>query len=251
MHNQIAPRNTHHDGTHTQTTETMTRHVMSSREIAELTGSTHDNVLKTVRQLVKKGVVSSNETPYTHQQNGQTYAEFLLSYRDTMVVVSGYSVELRAKIIDRWQDLEEQAARRSSIPTNLPDALRLAADKAEENERLLGVIQLQAPKVAALQRLASTPGSVCLTDAAKHLGIGPLKLIGWLSSNRWIYRRTSFSNWSAFQPRLSAGLLEHKMVRINNKESEELKVVEQVMVTRRGLVVLAEKIAGLSSVGKV
>jgi len=36
---------------------------MSSREIAELTGSTHDNVLKTVRRLVAEGVVSGNETP--------------------------------------------------------------------------------------------------------------------------------------------------------------------------------------------
>lgn len=79
---------------------------MTSREIAELTGSTHDNVLKTVRGLADKGIVSKNETPYTHPQNGQTYAEFNLSYRDTMVVVSGYSPELRAKIIDRWQELE-------------------------------------------------------------------------------------------------------------------------------------------------
>ncbi|AAZ36004.1 Rha family transcriptional regulator [Pseudomonas savastanoi pv. phaseolicola] len=87
---------------------------MSSREIADLTGSTHDNVLKTVRSLIEKGVVSRNDTPYipyTHPQNGQVYFEFLLSYRDTMVVVSGYSVELRAKIIDRWQDLEQGQGR--------------------------------------------------------------------------------------------------------------------------------------------
>ena len=62
---------------------------MSSREIAELTGSSHDNVLKTVRSLVERGVVSGNETPYVHPQNGQTYVELRLNYRDTMVVVSG------------------------------------------------------------------------------------------------------------------------------------------------------------------
>lgn len=79
---------------------------MSSREIADLTGATHDNVLKTIRGLAAKGLVSGNDTPYVHPQNGQTYFEFKLSYRDTMVVVSGYSAELRAKIIDRWQELE-------------------------------------------------------------------------------------------------------------------------------------------------
>lgn len=46
---------------------------MSSREIAELTGSTHDNVLKTIRSLIDRGVVSGNDTPYVHPQNGQTY----------------------------------------------------------------------------------------------------------------------------------------------------------------------------------
>jgi len=64
-------------------------HTMSSREIADLTGSTHDNVLKTIRGVVGKGVVSANETPYIHPQNGQTYHEFLLGFRDTMVIVSG------------------------------------------------------------------------------------------------------------------------------------------------------------------
>lgn len=82
---------------------------MSSREIAELTGSTHDNVLKTIRKLRDEGVVRGNDTPYVHQQNGQTYTEIRLDFRNSMVVVSGYSAELRARIIDRWQELEVAA----------------------------------------------------------------------------------------------------------------------------------------------
>lgn len=108
---------------------------MSSREIADLTGSTHDNVLKTVRLLIEKGVVSRNDTPYipyTHPQNGQVYFEFLLNYRDTMVVVSGYSVELRATIIDRWQELESQKA--PALPSTYREALvaLLASEDAKE-----------------------------------------------------------------------------------------------------------------------
>ncbi|WP_201770073.1 Rha family transcriptional regulator [Kozakia baliensis] len=79
---------------------------MSSREIAELTGGSHDNVLKTVRGLINRGIVFGNDTPYVHPQNGQVYHEILLDYRNTMVVISGYSPELRAKIIDRWIELE-------------------------------------------------------------------------------------------------------------------------------------------------
>jgi phage antirepressor YoqD-like protein len=86
---------------------------------------------------------------------------------------------------------------------------------------------------------------VCITSAAKQLGVAPLRLFKWLSDNRWIYRRTSHSSWSAFQPRLSSGLLEHKLVKVGT-EREELKVVEQVMVTRRGITTLAEQIQGNS-----
>lgn len=101
---------------------------MSSREIAELTDASHDNVLKTIRALVARGVVSGNETPYTHQQNGQVYSEFLLTYRDTMVVVSGYSVELRAKIIDRWQELEQQVTRPLTAAEQLLASVQLTVD---------------------------------------------------------------------------------------------------------------------------
>lgn len=245
MHNQIARRNTPPDSSGFAINQNMTRQSMSSREIAELTGSTHDNVLKTVRQLVRKGVVSANETPYVHPQNGQTYAEFLLSYRDTMVVVSGYSVELRAKIIDRWQDLEEQAARQFAIPTNLPDALRLAADKAEENERLLGVIQLQAPKVAAIQRLAAACGAICITDAAKQLQIPPSKLFAWLQARRWIFHRGSSKRWTAYQPQITKGYMVHKVTELKpDAETGAERAAFQPLITPKGLAYLAEKNIG-------
>ena len=101
---------------------------MSTREIAELTGSTHDNVLKTVRALVKRGVVFQNETLYTHPQNGQQYPEFLLNYRDSMVVVSGYSPELRAKIIDRWQELETGKAKPAMVKQDTGTSLLEASE---------------------------------------------------------------------------------------------------------------------------
>lgn len=223
----------------------LTSQVMSSREIALLTGSTHDNVLKTVRLLIKKGVVSSNETPYTHPQNGQRYAEFLLNYRDTMVVVSGYSVELRAKIIDRWQELESRVVAQVQIPANFAEALRLAADKAEENQRLQAALAQQAPKVAAINRLAGAGGAICITDAAKQLQLAPSKLFGWLEENRWIYRRPGSTRWVAYQPRITAGLLKHKVTSLKpHPETGEDRAAYSVLVTTKGLAYLAEKNAG-------
>nr|GFB85487.1 hypothetical protein [Tanacetum cinerariifolium] len=182
--------------------------------------------------------------------SGRSLPCFFLDRDLTETLITGYSIPLRHRVIVRLRELEDHFSEAPRVPTTLPEALRLAADQAEENQKLHMVIQQQAPKVEALERLANTQGSLCITDAAKHIGIQPLQVFAWMSKNRWIYRRSSFANWSAFQPRISSGLLEHKLVKVRNNESEELKIVEQVMVTRRGLVVLAEKINGASLDGR-
>ena len=107
---------------------------MSSREIAELVGTTHDSVLKTVRDYSARGVVSGNETPYQHPQNKQTYSEFHLSKRDALVIASGYSVELRARIIDRWQELENQTEKNKILVPDFSNPAEAARAWATQYE---------------------------------------------------------------------------------------------------------------------
>ncbi|MGI4841058.1 MAG: phage antirepressor KilAC domain-containing protein [Janthinobacterium lividum] len=242
MHNQIAPRNTPADSSVSAISQNMTRQTMSSREIADLTGKAHKHVLADIRTMLTDLEIDWAEFSAQYKDGtGRSLPCFNLDRELTDTLLTGYSAKMRLAVVRRWRELEDQA-QQPRLPNNFAEALQVAADQARESQRLHLVIEEQAPKVAALEQLASTRGSICITEAAKHLGMGPLKLFTWMASNRWIYRRTSFANWSAFQPRLTAGLLEHKLVNLKNNETDELKVVEQVMVTRRGLVVLAEKI---------
>ena len=214
---------------------------MSSREIAELTGKQHKNVLRDVNvmleSLEKAGSDLSQAVRYTDER-GRT-SEVRLDRVLTETLLTGYSIPLRHRVVTRLQELEKVSRHSMSLPTNFAEALQLAADQAKQNASLHQVIQQQAPKVQALERLSGTHGSICITTAAKQLGIGPLKLFKWLSDNRWIYRRAAFSAWSAYQPRPTAGLLEHKLVKVGKGAEEDLKVVEQVMVTRKGITHLA------------
>jgi phage antirepressor YoqD-like protein len=245
MNTNVTPGNIPIPATRFAQSQNVSRH-MSSRDIAEVIGSSHDNVLKTIRALVAKGVVSSNDTPYVHPQNGQVYREFLLSHRDTLVVVSGYSVELRARIIDRWQELEAQVGQ-FQIPATYAEALQAAADQAKDNQTLRLVILDQAPKVAAINRLAAAGGAICITDAAKHLQLKPSKLFAWMQQNRWIFRRHASGRWTAYQPRITSGLMVHKVTALKpDSETGADRAAFDPLVTPKGLARLAELNIGAS-----
>jgi anti-repressor protein len=145
---------------------------MSSQEIAATTGSSHDNVLKTIRRLVASGLISGNETLYRHPQNNQVYPEFLLAFRDTMVVVSGYSAELRARIIDRWLELEAKAAAVLPDFKNPAEAARAWAAQYEAREALEHKVAADAPKVAFAEAVRAIDGACHIEKIAKTLGHG-------------------------------------------------------------------------------
>ena len=129
---------------------------MSSREIARLTDSNHSNTLKTIRNLISEGVVFGNETQYKHDQNGQSYPEFHLDYRNTMVVVSGYSAKLRAAIIDRWQELEERSSKPDWLLSLSPEAQIAISDLAKQrDEALKNKAQINDKRTATLMNKAS------------------------------------------------------------------------------------------------
>lgn len=159
---------------------------MSSREIAYTTSSTNDNVLKSIRKLVSEGVVSGNETLYRHEQNGQMYPEFTLNFRDTMVVVSGYSTDLRARIIDRWQQLELSS--KPQVPQTYAAALLEAGRLAMELEQSQEKLAIAAPKAEFVDKYVQSTGNVGLRQVAKLLKVKETGLREFLISNRVMYR---------------------------------------------------------------
>ena len=76
---------------------------MSTREIAELTGKRHDNVMRDFRDVceaLELGLLSFEDTS-VNPQNGQTYIQYLLPKDLTTTLVSGYSIPMRHKIVMR------------------------------------------------------------------------------------------------------------------------------------------------------
>lgn len=80
---------------------------MSSREIAELTGKRHDNVMADIRKMLDElGILTPDFSGVYKDQQLIERPCFNLPKRETLILVSGYNIAMRAKIIDRWQELE-------------------------------------------------------------------------------------------------------------------------------------------------
>jgi prophage antirepressor-like protein len=101
-------------------------------------------------------------------------------------------------------------------------------------------VEAQAPKVAALERIATgTAGSMSVREAAKTLQAQPKALTEWMVTRRWIYRHPLGRTWLAYQPRLLSGMLEHKLVSGKRADDTDWGST-QVRVTARGLARIAE-----------
>ncbi|MGP0902929.1 phage antirepressor KilAC domain-containing protein [Serratia sp. CY76391] len=207
---------------------------MSSREIAELTGKRHDHVLADCRKMFESLNIQSTEFSGDYQDaRGRTYQEFLLDQDLTMTLVMGYSIPLRHKVAKRWRELESAAP---ALPQNLPEALRLAADLAEEKQRLQShVNQLEhqvfedAPKVEFHDKVAVAPGAMSVAQAAKILGTGRTRLFQFLRQIAWVTRYNE-----PYQEKIEAGYLD---VKLGSWDHPDHGVQQSVtaMITGKGL----------------
>lgn len=85
---------------------------MSSREIAELVEKRHDNVKRTIETLVERGVIARPQIEDVQEAGGNSRVyitqEYRVGKRDSYVIVAQLSPEFTARLVDRWQELEEQ-----------------------------------------------------------------------------------------------------------------------------------------------
>jgi phage regulator Rha-like protein len=171
---------------------------MSSREIAELVNSRHADVVRSVERLMESGVIGGYApAPYTHPQNGQQYMAYHIGKRDSYVVVAQLSPEFTGRLVDRWQELESGAA--PKVPQTLAQALRLAADQAEQIERQEVALAIAAPKVDFFDKVVERSTLMTATQVGQKLGMSAIKLNQYLTElgvySKNVRRGKVFQQW--------------------------------------------------------
>jgi len=140
---------------------------MSSREIAILVESRHDNVKRTIQRLIESNTIQPTPLEEVKNQKGQTVTEYRIGKRDSYIVVAQLSPEFTARLVDRWQELEEKEA--FKVPTNFIEAMELATEQAKQ-------LEAARPKLEVYEALADRKGDVSTTLIAKQLGMTAIKL---------------------------------------------------------------------------
>ena len=123
-----------------------TTKTMTSLEISELVEARHDSVKRTIERLVSNGVI---ELPPMVEISTATkpVKVYQLIKRSSLIVVAQLSPEFTARVVDRWQELEAQAATQAfQLPdfTNPIIAARAWADEVEQKVELEKQLKIQA-----------------------------------------------------------------------------------------------------------
>ena len=156
---------------------------MGTREIAEMLGKQHSNIKVSAERLVKSGVILTLATQEFYY-NGNTYTEYRLGKRDSLVLVAQNCPEFTASIVDRWQELEQQASKTLQLP-NFTDPI--AACEAwmvqyKKSTELEGIVLREAPKVEFYDSFVDAKELLTMEEASKQLGMGRNKFMDYLRS---------------------------------------------------------------------
>ncbi|CNH84244.1 TPA: phage antirepressor KilAC domain-containing protein [Yersinia enterocolitica] len=158
---------------------------MSSREVGDLTGKRHSDVKRDIEVMVAQ--LSEDVSKFAHtylDSMNRTQIEYLLDREHVECLLAGYSAVIRMKVIRRLRELEDK----NQIPQTLPEALRLAADLAEEKLQLENQLSIAAPKVEFVDRYVMANGSMTFRQVAKLLNAREAEFRQFLLDNHIMYR---------------------------------------------------------------
>lgn len=153
-------------------TESFNKEVMTSREIAEITGKEHKNVMRDIRELLKQGVAELNFGLGSYKDaNNQERPMYNLTKKGCLILASGYNAVLREKIINRWEELETKERQNQLVLPNFNNPAEAARAWAAEYEAKQKALLEAKEANDHVKMLVHDVKTYTSSELAKELGI--------------------------------------------------------------------------------
>lgn len=136
---------------------------MTTREVADLIEKQHANIKISAERLSEKGIIGTLAAQeFTH--NGNIYTEYLLCKRDSLILVAQNCPEFTARLVDRWQELENKQPKFDASTLTRMDILKLAMDS---EERAMKAIEQRDHAIATKAQIGSKREATAMANVAK------------------------------------------------------------------------------------
>ena len=227
------------------------KETMSSIEIAELTGKMHKHVLEAIRVMEPswEKVAGTKFRLGTYKDaNQQDRPCYELTKIECLYIATKFNDEARAKLILRWEQLENERRNGNfQVPASFKEALLLAAHQQEEIELQQKQIEANKPKVLFAEAVSTSQRSCLISELAKIISqngvaIGQNRLFAWMRKNGYLCNKGQYYNQPT-QKAMELGLFEIKKTTIT-KPSGDVIVNTTSKVTGKGQIYFVNKFIG-------
>ena len=219
--------------------------VMTSLEVAEVTGKQHAHVMRDIRNLLKQGLQESNfglmqKVVPTNNGGHKTIPYFQLTPKGCLILASGYDALLREKIINRLEELEKDSEPQLPNFSNPAEAARAWAAQYEQTQQLAlenrhqqqqlevkdaqitelttAVSEMQ-PKVSYVDTILQCKDTVQTTIIAQDYGKSA-KAFNILLRNFGIQRKVGTA-WVLYAKHISNGYVQSKTFTYKHKDGTD------------------------------
>ncbi|EBO2038440.1 phage antirepressor Ant [Salmonella enterica] len=149
-----------------------------------------------------------------------------MTFKQALRVAARESKAVRRSLIDKLEELQQANSPAPSIPQTLPEALRLAAELAEQKMQLEQQLVAAAPKVDFADRVSVANG-ILIGNFAKVVGLKQNALFSWLRQNGILMAFGARKNVPR-QQYINAGYFTVKEVVLDDEEGYQIRLTPQL-----------------------
>lgn len=202
---------------------------MTSLEIAQLSGKQHKDVLKAIRNMESawEKVNGRNFALVDYKDlKGELRPCYLLSKTECLYIATKFNDEARAKLVIRWQELEEERLMEMQQPKQKIQEIRLLACDEEVLDEADDILGEELEKLNRESRFCYTP-----TEIGKVFGMDGRDLNSFLSDQKII--RWARGQWQLTQKYLHRELTANRYSYVHGRDGRR-KLVSRLVWTEKG-----------------